>query len=195
MDAALSLFMRQGFQNTSVRQVAECAEVSEQTIYNIFEDKIGLLRDSTAHYVEVQGSDADAGLLDALRSEPNPLKRIRIAARDSRETWESTALELELMVFHANSSDPRLKDLERMGRQYKLEGALAVCELLFPDEVRRPDLSLEQIAELVTAIDSAATVTSLMETGWTMDQWEGWVADFLNHFFDPTWLNEQGSAR
>jgi hypothetical protein len=72
---------------------------------------------------------------------------------------------------------------------------LAVCELLFPDEVRRPDLSLEQIAELVTAIDSAATVTSLMETGWTMDQWEGWVADFLNHFFDPTWLNEQGSAR
>jgi AcrR family transcriptional regulator len=190
MRAALELFIGQGFQSTSVRQVAERAEVAEQTIYSIFRDKIGLLRDATAYYVEAAGNDADARLLDALRREPDPLTRIRIAARDSRQTWEGTALELELMVLNANSTDSRLKDLERMARQFKLEGAMAVCEILFPDEIRRPDFSLEQIAEVAAAVDSAATVTSLVKMGWTMDQWESWVADFLTHFLAPEWLDE-----
>lgn len=185
IESALELFLAQGFEETSVRQVAEGAQVSEQTVYNLFEDKIGLLREATVHYIDSDLEDPDAGLFDALRLEPDPLKRIRIVARDSRETWEGSALELELLVFHNRSSDPRLKELERIGRQYKYEGTRAVCEILFPDELRRPDYTLDEIAAIATAIDSAATVTSLLDHGWTMSQWEDWIADFLSNFLDP----------
>jgi hypothetical protein len=42
--------------------------------------------------------------------------------------------------------------------------------------------------EFATAIDSAATVTTLLKLGWSMDQWERWVADLLVLFLDPVWV-------
>jgi AcrR family transcriptional regulator len=176
--------MRQGFRETSVRQVAERAEVSEQTVYNAFGDKIGLLWHAGMRYIDAGGGQDEQALLDALRAEPDPTERIRLVARSSRETWESGALELELLAFSAESRDPRLQDLEQRGLKHKLESTRAVCEILFPEGIRRPGLTLDDIAEFATAVDSAATVTTLLKLGWTMDRWERWVSDFLSLFLD-----------
>ena len=183
--AALELFMSQGFGRTTVRQVAKRAEVSEQTVYNAFGDKIGLLYHGAIEYIGQAGGPDEAEFLAALQAEPNPLARIRMVARNSRETWEGGALELEQMVYGGELQDPRLDELREMALAHKLASTRAVCEVLFPDEIRRDGLTLDQIAAFTTAVDSAATVTTLRALGWSMDQWEAWAVEFLALFLKP----------
>jgi AcrR family transcriptional regulator len=185
VDAALALFSTQGFAGTSVKEVAERASVSEQTVYNAFGDKVGLLVQAALAYMETGGGGEEATLLAALEAEPDPLARIRMVARNSRELWTSAALELDLMVFNAEDPDPRLDELQERALAYKLKGNREVLTLLFPDEIRRPGISVEDIAAFGTAVDSAATVTTLRALGWSMDQWEAWLVQLLTLFLDP----------
>lgn len=185
VEAALALFSTQGFAGTSVKEVAERASVSEQTVYNAFGDKVGLLVQAALAYMETGGGGEEATLLAALKVEPDPMARIRMVARNSRELWTSAALELDLMVFNAEDPDPRLDELQERALAYKLEGNRAVLSLLFPDEIRRPGISVDDIAAFGTAVDSAATVTTLRALGWSMDQWEAWLAQLLTLFLDP----------
>jgi AcrR family transcriptional regulator len=186
LDAALALFTSQGFAATSIRQVAERAEVSEQTIYNGFGDKIGLLHAAGLAYAELAAGQADAEFLEALRAEPDPIERIRMVARGSRELWESGGvLELDLMIFSTDQRDPRLAELRRAGLAYKHESTRAVCEVLFPDGIRRPGVSIEDIATFATAVDSGAVVSVVRALGWSMDRWEAWVVELLVLFLDP----------
>jgi AcrR family transcriptional regulator len=185
VDAALALFSTQGFAGTSVKEVAERASVSEQTVYNAFGDKVGLLVQAALAYMETGGGGEEATLLAALEAEPDPLARITMVARNSRELWTSAALELDLMVFNAEDPDPRLDELQERAFAYKLKGNREVLTLLFPDEIRRPGISVEDIAAFGTAVDSAATVTTLRALGWSMDQWEAWLVQLLTLFLDP----------
>jgi AcrR family transcriptional regulator len=183
--AALELFVEQGFTETSIRQVAERASVSDQTIYKAFGDKIGLLCEAADQYIETGGGGTEAAFLAALAAEPDPIERFRLVARGSRELWESGALELDLMLNGSEIRDPRLEELQRRSLAYKLESTRAACEVLFPDDIRRPEFSLDDIAALGTAMDSATTVTTLRALGWSMDRWEQWVIEFLTTFLDP----------
>ena len=185
VEAALALFSTQGFAGTSVREVGERASVSEQTVYNAFGDKVGLLVQAALAYMETGGGGEDATLLAGLEAEPDPVARIRMVARNSRELWTSAALELDLMVFNAEDPDPRLDELQERALAYKLQGNREVLSLLFPDEIRRPGVSVDDIAAFGTAVDSAATVTTLRALGWSMDQWEAWLVQLLTLFLDP----------
>jgi AcrR family transcriptional regulator len=185
--AALELFTHQGFEQTSIRQVAERAAVSDQTVYNGFGDKIGLLEQAGLMFISHE-DPAEAAFLEALRTEPDPMTRIRMVARQSREFWEQGAepiLQLELLVMHPATRDPRLDALAHGGMAHKLAGTRAICELLYPDDFRRPGLALEDVAEFATALDSASVVISLQRLGWDMDRWERWVVALLTLFLDP----------
>jgi AcrR family transcriptional regulator len=187
LQAALDLFTHQGFNETSIRQVAERADVSDQTVYNTFGDKIGLLEQ--AGYMFMSREDpAEVAFLEALRAEPDPGARIRMVARQSREFWEQGAepiLQLELLVLYPATRDPRLDELAARSMAHKLAGTRAICEILFPDGVRRAGLSLDTIAEFATSVDAAAALTVLQRMGWDMDRWERWVTDLLTLFLDP----------
>ncbi|HEX6300488.1 MAG TPA: TetR/AcrR family transcriptional regulator [Acidimicrobiia bacterium] len=185
IDAALELFMTNGYQETPVKDVAERAAVSEQTVYNSFGDKLGLLLSAAMVYMDPDEDNPETELLDALRAESDPIERIRMTARSSRETWEGGALQLETMVFGTDARDPRLVELEEKGFAYKYQNTREVCEILFPDEIRQAGLSLDDIAAFATAVDSAATVATLLKLGWTMNKWEEWIAELLVLFLDP----------
>jgi AcrR family transcriptional regulator len=185
LDAALELFTRAGFAETSIREIAARAQVSEQTVYNGFADKVGLLHAAGMEYADLSAGRAEAEFLDALRAESDPLERIRMVARGSRETWESGAIELEMLVLNHEIRDPRMEELERVAMQHKLDGTRAVCEVLFPDDIRRQDVSLDDIVVFGTAIDSGSVVKTVLELGWTMDQWEAWLVQLLSLFLDP----------
>jgi AcrR family transcriptional regulator len=186
LEAALELFTSRGFAATSIRQVAERAGVSEQTIYNVFADKIGILHAAGMAYAELAAGQADAEFLEALKAEPDPIRRIRMVARSSRELWDSGGvLELDLMVLNPDQRDPRLVELQRMSLAYRHESTRAVCEVLFPADIRRPGLDLDEIAAFATAVDSGAVVTMLRSLGWSMDRWEAWLVELMALFLDP----------
>ncbi|MCI0441155.1 MAG: TetR/AcrR family transcriptional regulator [Chloroflexi bacterium] len=189
LEAALEFFTNQGFHQTSVKQIAERAGVSEQTVYNAFGDKVGLLWNAGMMFMSAGGDANETALLEALQAEPDPVRRIRMVARDSREFWAERAeaiLQLERLGFDPELRDPRLKDLAEKGLAYKLASTRAVCEILFPDGVRRADLDLDDIVKFFTAVDSAAIITTLRNLGWDMEQWERWIVQLLTLFLDPT---------
>jgi AcrR family transcriptional regulator len=188
LEAALELFSHQGYHQTPVRQIAERAGVAEQTVYNAFGDKAGILWNAGMMFIAVGGDPNDAALLKALRAEPDPGKRIRILASDSRDFWAERAdavLELERLGFDPELRDPRLEELGKRGLAYKLASTRAACELLFPDGTRHPDISLDDIVRFLTAVDSAATVITLRNLGWDIDKWESWLVQLLTLFLDP----------
>lgn len=198
LEAALELFSTQGFHQTTVKQVAERAVVSEQTVYNTFNDKIGLLWSAGMKFIEAGGDADEAVLLEALRAETNPHRRIRLVARDSREFWGESAeaiLQLERLTLDPEVSDPRLEELAEKSLAHKRASTRAICEIIFPDAIRRPALSLDDIIDYLTAIDTAATITTLRNLGWSMEQWEAWVVQLLTSFIDPNMAeNTSGHA-
>jgi AcrR family transcriptional regulator len=183
--AALELFTERGFAETSIRSVAERADVSDQTIYKAFGDKVGLLYHAALQYIETGGGGAEAEFLAALAAEPDPIERLRMAARSSRQVWESGALELDLLVSRGEVRDPRLDEVQRRSLAYEVETNRAICAVLFPDDLRRPGYSVDDIAAFVTAVDSGAVISRLRSLGWSMDDWEAWVVDLLILFLDP----------
>lgn len=171
-----------------MKEVAERAGVSEQTVYNVFGDKVGVLWNAGMMFIDAGGDPDEAALLEALRAEPDPVERIRMVARDSREFWTETAeamLQLDRLGYDPELKDPRLVELADKGLAYKLASTRAVCEILFPDETRRPGLSLDNIVDYLTAVDSAATLTTLRKLGWDMQRWEAFVIQLLTLFLDP----------
>jgi len=190
LEAAMELFSVHGFTKTTVTQVADRAEVSEQTVYNVFGDKVGLLHAAALHAMETGTGDPEVDLIEALRAEPDPMERIRIAARAARETWEGGAFELEQMVSNPDVKDPRLIELSEMALAHTLASTRTMVEVLYPDEIRRPGASLDDIAVYFTAADTAATVSKLLKLGWTLQHYEDWVVELLTLFLDPHWVDE-----
>jgi AcrR family transcriptional regulator len=185
LNAALELFTGRGFAETSIREIAEHAGVSEQTVYNAFGDKIGLLYGAVMEYQDLAVGEEDAAFLAALQAEADPLKRIRMAARSSREAWTAGTIEMEQIVFNRELRNPRIEELGQKALAVKLASTRTICEVLFPDEIRRPGLSLDDIAIFATAVESAATLTALRAMGWSMDQWEEWLVELMTLFLDP----------
>jgi AcrR family transcriptional regulator len=185
LEAAMELFNDQGFTKTTVSQVAEKAEVSEQTVYNVFGDKVGLLYAAGMNAIETGAGDPEIDLIEALRAEPDTMERIKLAARATKEIWAGGAFELEQMVFSPDVRDPRLIELSEKALKHTLESTRTMVEILFPDSLRRSGLDLDDIAVVFTAIDTAATVSKLIKLGWTLDDYENWLVQFLVLFLDP----------
>lgn len=186
LEAATRLFSERGYQDTTVKQIAELASVSEQTVYNVFDDKIGLLCEVGMLAISTGIGGEHTKALEEITAEPDPRTRIRMAAHFTREQWQQGALEIDLMLSTTDSNDPRLADLAKQAVAYKLEINRAFCRTLFPDSIRRSDITQEEIAAFLTAADSAESITTLLQLGWTMDDYEDWVTRLLALFLDPT---------
>ena len=61
-------------------------------------------------------------------------------------------------------SDPRLIGLSEMALAHTLASTRNMFEILYPDQIRRPGTSLDDIAAYFTAVDTAATVSKLTQT-------------------------------
>ncbi|MGW4369493.1 TetR/AcrR family transcriptional regulator [Nocardia takedensis] len=67
LDAAFAVFARRGFEQAAVQEIAEQAGVAKPTVYNHFEDKHALLRESVTLVAQAVGADCVA-VLDRLRA-------------------------------------------------------------------------------------------------------------------------------
>jgi AcrR family transcriptional regulator len=188
LESALELFTSQGFHKTTIKEIAERADVSEQTVYNAFDDKIGLLWNAGMMFLEAGGGEREVELMRALNEESDALERIRIVARDSALFWDEHAdaiLQLERLGFDPELSDPRLEELSEKSLEFQRLSTRMVCEILFPDEIRRRNLSFDDIVDYLTAVDSASTMTNLRNLDWSIERWEAWVVQLLSLFVEP----------
>lgn len=77
INAAAELFSAQSYEKTSVQQIAEKAEISVGTIYNLFEGKDSIFEGMLI----MMGENIDSEVEEALNSIADPVERIRVVMR------------------------------------------------------------------------------------------------------------------
>ena len=106
-EAAAGLYMRDGYAATSINAVARSAEVSAQTIYNVFGTKAALLK--AAYDIALVGDADPVPLAErpdvrALYADPDPARFLRGYARLGRTVLDRVgALMLQVVAGAAGA--------------------------------------------------------------------------------------------
>ncbi|MFI0965127.1 TetR family transcriptional regulator [Streptomyces sp. NPDC021080] len=105
LTAALELFAAKGYSGTTMRGIAQQAQVDPALIHHFFSNKEGVFQDAVASRVDMTSlfdslTDLDAG------SEPAPGRRGELVARAFLSFWEDEATSPALIaVYRAGLSD------------------------------------------------------------------------------------------
>lgn len=185
--AAHDLFLNQGYAATSIRAVAEAAEVSEQTIYKNFGDKPSLLIAVGDRVLsgELAGELAEPGDFPSqLLAQPDLGKRIELAASWARMVWETGMLRFEAMLLDAGRADPRTAHIADTLWRQKYDENKELFERAFPRSERPPGDDPDQAYDVFFGLQSAAFIRILIDDcGWSWDTYEHWTATMLRRLF------------
>ena len=186
--AAHRLFVEQGYEATSIRQIASEAQVTGQTIFRIFGTKAALLQDAL---LAAYAGDSDAvpgreleDLFAAVGAEATPTARIRALGAWSLASYARGSRDLEEVVFDAARTDPRVAEFAGVFYDRIYQDSLAMVRAVAGDH-RLPDgITAEDIAEFVYAVWNIPTYRELVnERGWTVDKYVAWMVLLMERMF------------
>ena len=170
--AARRLFAAEGYRMTSVAAIAAEAGVAERTVYTAF----GAKREILSALCEAWLEDAHAReLVAAAVAEPDPLGTVRLAARFLRALFE-TGYDVMVLFEAASAEDPQTRAMLRA----KLEGRNHVQNLILDSVRDRPRPPAAGRPGHLPGPGRVGVYQELVvESGWTIDQYEQWVFDQL----------------
>jgi AcrR family transcriptional regulator len=187
IEAAKAGFLAHGFGGTTIRQFAEDAGVSQETIYKTFGGKAALLK--SVYDVTLAGDDEDIPL--AGRPEA-------IAVRDAPSAAAAAASYAELAQLISRRIDPLLRVL--LGAR-DTDRALAEFARTIDEErhvgssfyVRqwdrngwlRDDITVDQAIDTVWALNSPQPRWLLLDHGWSDEQYTRWLAGLIRRTIFP----------
>ena len=187
LKAAHERFLAGGYDATSIRAIAKDADVSEQTVYNVFGDKPSLL---VAVGLRVVSGELAPALSDQgdfrtqLLARSDPLERIKFAAAWSRMVWEQGMLRFESMLLDAAATDQRAAEVATAIWQRKYDENKELFAIAFPEACRPDGDDPDEAYDVFFVIDSAAFVRILIDDrGWSYDTYERWLSTILRRLF------------
>jgi AcrR family transcriptional regulator len=170
--AARRLFAERGFTRTSVRDIAQAAGVSAQTVY----DSIGSKQAVVARLNDLIDSEAGIGDIvgEAIASQ-DPLQVAALSARITRAMLEHCEDIIRALVTGA-AAEPEIQIVLDEGHRRHVEGASTVVRAL-------QDMNaLACAVDTVTAPETLAAITDfrfallLRESyGWSIERIETWM--------------------
>lgn len=165
LDVALRLFKNQGFVHTGLDQIAEAAGLSLEQVTEVFSDKPSILWAAGMRMitgdagVPLAGSDP----VEAMRSEPDPHRRLHLAVHMTSERFGRGISDLRQIIYKASQADSQARSLlKQLHRMRKDVSRVMVRNVMrgHPLAARR---SIEALAIAAMAIDSSATYRQLRE--------------------------------
>lgn len=170
--AARGLFAARGYARTSVRDIAEAAGVSAQTVY----DSVGSKQAIVARLNDL--IDAEAGIAAIARAAAESGEPAEVAATSARVT--RSILEHCGDIIHAlvtgAAAEPELARVLAEGQRRHLGGARQVVGRLQELGALGPD-DLESAVATLAAITDVRFALVLRESyGWSLDTLEDWMA-------------------
>jgi AcrR family transcriptional regulator len=188
IETAHRLFLEQGYAATSIRQVARAARVGEQTVYRLFDTKAVLLREVLLAAVsgtpEGSSSADQERFLADLASAPTPHDRLQLIGAWSGAGYERGAADLEMVVFSAAESDPRVRELADSIRELRYRDVSALVEAVAGEPGPPPGITLSDIADYIYATWSSPVFELLVrERGWTTDKFIAWSIRMVERMF------------
>jgi AcrR family transcriptional regulator len=180
LEAAGDLFASEGYGRTTIRRIAEVAQVSGDTVYAVFGTKARVL---TAlidqRLAPAPGVDnvLDRPEAHAVRDEPDQRRQIHAFARDMAAVsarvgpvYEilrtAAAVEPEMAAIHAEMDSYRLRNMTQAAQWIAARGALR--------------FDTERAGEVIWALASPDVARMLCDgRGWTRDDYGQWLEDAL----------------
>ncbi|HTF90073.1 MAG TPA: TetR/AcrR family transcriptional regulator [Planctomycetota bacterium] len=176
LQAAQSMFARQGIDTVTIAGIARKARVSVPTVYALFKSKAGILRgliQSTLfgpRYREAQ---------QRLEGETDSARLIELTAGVARSIYESESTELGLLQG-ASAFSPELRKQQRELEAMRLDMQEERVKLLFTQSKSKRALTFETARQILWMYTSRDVYRMLVhESGWTPDQYQEWLAATL----------------
>lgn len=187
--AAAELFTRHGYTVTTIQQIAEQADVAWQTVYSVFGTKAAVL--SAVFDVAVAGDDepipvAERPFVQAIKDTADPREKAGILARHLRESAARTAGVLGV-IESAAATDPEIAALWQTLRDQGVRGMTLAAGDFQEQGALRPGLTVTRAADILWLYVGPWSYRVLVtERGWTLDEYEAWLADTLyTQVLDP----------
>jgi AcrR family transcriptional regulator len=179
LDAAGDLFVRQGYGTTSIRRIADAAQVAPDTVYATFGSKARLL---TALLDIRLAPGGQTSILDrpetqAIREERDPRQLLRLFARDYAAMSERVRPVSEVLRT-AKAIEPEMATVREEIEAYRFEYMRTIVQWLAQRAKLR--VPVDRAAQIVWALASPDVGRMLCDIqGWTTDEYASWLEDTL----------------
>lgn len=174
VQAARTLFVRLGYQATTIQAIARQAAVAVPTLYVTFGSKAAILS------ALVKSAGADETIRAKARAafdEPDPRRQVPLAARVMRSIHEDDA-DIEDLLWQAGGGDPDLAAVWRQSHQQQLTRLGELVSMLAHKGALKPGLTTEIATDILWALGSPENYRLLVrERGWTPQRYEDWLGD------------------
>ncbi len=185
--AATELFIRDGYLQTTMADIARHAEVAVQTLYLSFGSKVAVF--AAALDVAIAGDDQPLPVLERpwfarLRAETDPVAALDIVADNATKIIDRV---YPLYAAMSNASaDPELAEVRDRNKRQRFASHLPVIQELARRAGFNQHLPAERATEILYTLLSEETYGLLVaEHGWSVPDWSGWVRRHLRAEFFP----------
>ncbi|MFL6204843.1 MAG: TetR/AcrR family transcriptional regulator [Acidimicrobiales bacterium] len=180
IEAAVELFLEQGYGPTTIDQIAQAADVSPQSVYASFDGKAGIL-EHAVHLLRTgdpAGRTRDSEAARGVTEIADLRERARASAALTRAVHEPSAAVIAI-VERASATDPALADLHDRLRIQRRESVAHTTDNV-PAKAFRKGITKSEATDALTYLCAAHSYTELVDgMGWTPDRYERWLGDTI----------------
>ena len=188
LDAAETLFIRDGYAATTISSIADQADVAVQTVYAVFKNKRAILTELLA--VRVVGDDEvipqrfPARVYErpewrAIGRERDPRRQLALLAGVATEIGSRIA-DLYQVLAGAAGSDPEMAELYRDQQQARYKDQQGLARSLARKGALKEGLSETKATDIMWAIANPNTYHALIaQRRWTPGQYQQWLTELL----------------
>ncbi len=171
--AARHLFAERGYARTSVRDIAQTAGVSAQTVY----DSVGSKQALVSSLNDLIDTEAGIpGLARAAAESDDPQELAATNARITRSILEHCGDIVHALVTGA-AAEPELAAVLAEGQRRHVEGAGRIVGLLRRLDALGP-IDPDEAAETLAVVTDIRFALVMQESyGWSLDRLESWMAE------------------
>jgi AcrR family transcriptional regulator len=181
VEAAARLFAKQGYNATSIGQIASEAGVAVQTIYN----SVGAKRELLSRVLDfaAAGERAPLPVAQFMRQSAERASDPRLILAQLVDFWRDAlprTAPVFRMIREAAAGDPDAAELERARAAQRLRNYRQPAQLLAQKGALRDELTVEQAAATIFAIGHPDTYRTLVLDGdWENETWTTWAQQAL----------------
>ena len=180
LSAAADLFVSDGFARTTIRRIAEAAQVAPDTVYAVFGSKARVL--TALIDLRLAPSSGVSNVLErtealAVRDETDQRRQIHLFARDMASIATRVRPVYEILRT-ASAAEPAMAAIRSEMDAYRLRNMHQAAQWIAARGPLRTDV--ERAGEIIWTVASPDVSRMLCDDrGWTEDQYAQWLEDTL----------------
>lgn len=177
-DAALELFLIDGYLATPVTAIARRANVAERTVYNLFETKGALLLAIMRDRIGGSGPESVQARHEAMTELDDPVGIIEQLAAATRDIIDR-ALPLVRVAHEASVVDPDVATRWEEQEKVRFHDQAHVLHALRDRGFLRTDVPFDFLQRGLWLLAGPEPAIKALDAGWDVDEYSRWLVETL----------------